>query len=205
MSQTRDTLRQLDKEALIETVVLLRARVATLEKRVAELEGKARPAAVEKTAQNWSAPSSRSWKPKPVKAIPAKRGPKVGHVGKGRPPAAPDEVLACRVEICPACGQDLTGVDQALIDSRQRVDLPPIRPVVREAQRYGVTCPCCGQYQVGAYPADFETGRVLGPHLEALVVYLHHAQPLSYQRVQHISRSFISSGLMHATNRNGLT
>jgi transposase len=206
MSQTRDTLRQLDKEELIDTIVLLRRRVATLEKRVAELEGKVRTA-VEKTPENSSVASSRSWKAKRVKAVPAKRGPKVGHVGKGRALAVPDEVVACRVAVCVACGQDLTGVNQELVDRRQQVDIPPIRPVVREAQRYGVTCPCCGQCQLGAYPADFESGRVLGQHLEALVVYLHHAHPLSYQRVQHILADILGvsvslGSLVNTVNRS---
>lgn len=191
MSQQRDKLRQLDKEALIETIVLLRARVATLEKRVAELEGKARPASVEKTPENSSVPSSQSWKARQVKVVPAKRGPKVGHVGKNRQSSVPDEIVECRVGICQACGQDLTLVQQQPAGSRQMVDIPLIRPVVREARRYGVTCPCCGQQQMAEYPAEFEAGRVLEPHLEALVVYLHHAHPLSYQRVQHILRDMV--------------
>jgi transposase len=46
---------------------------------------------------------------------------------------------------------------------------------------------------VAAYPAGFETGRLLGPHLETRVVYLHHAHPLSYQRVQHILRDMLDT------------
>jgi len=75
------------------------------------------------------------------------------------------------------------------------VDIPPVRPRVREARCYAVTCLGCGQRQVAAYPAGFETGRLLGPHLETLVVYLHHAHPLSYQRVQHILRDMLDTGV----------
>jgi len=195
MSQQRDQLRQLDKEALIETVVLLRARLATLEKRVAELEGKVRMARPDKTPENSSIPSSQGWKAKRVKKAQAKRGPKVGHIGKSRQRSVPDEIIECRVGICQQCGQDLSMESQQAVDSRQVVDIPPIRPQVREARRYGATCPSCGQYQVGAYPTEFETGRLLGPHLETLVVYLHHAHPLSYQRVQHILRDMLDTAV----------
>ena len=191
MNQSRDKLRQLDKEELIETILLLKARVATLEKRVAELEGKAQTA-VDKTADNSSVPSSKSWKGRRVKPAPAKRGPKIGHVGNSRQPAVPDEIIDCRVGACEQCGHDLTLEQQRLVGSRQVIDIPPIRPQVREARRYAVTCPCCGQHQVGAYPTEFEADRVFGAHLETLVVYLHHAHPLSYQRVQHILRDMLS-------------
>jgi transposase len=195
MSGKRDQLRQLDREELIDTILPLQARLATLEKRVAELEGKVRTAGVEKTPQNSSVPSSQGWKAKRVKKTPAKRGPKVGHIGKSRPLGTPDEVIECRVAVCQVCGHDLTGVDQQPVSSRQVVDIPPIRPRVREACCYAVTCPECGQRQVAAYPAGFETGRMLGPHLEALVVYLHHAHPLSYQRVQHILRDMLDTSV----------
>src|SRR4030043_1200961 len=97
MSQKRDQLRQLDKEDLIDTILLLRARLVTLEKRVAELEGKARAAKPNKTPENSSVPSSQAWKAKRVKKTPAKRGARVGHVGRSRQPATPDEVIECRV------------------------------------------------------------------------------------------------------------
>jgi hypothetical protein len=36
---------------------------------------------------------------------------------------------------------------------------------------------------------------LLGPHLESRVVYLHHAHPLSDQRVQHIRRDRLDTGV----------
>jgi transposase len=195
MSQKRDQLRQLDKEDLIDTILLLRARLVTLEKRVAELEGNARTAKPNKTPENSSVPSSQAWKAKREKKTPAKRGPRVGHVGRSRQPGTPDEVIECRASVCQQCGQDLTTTDQQWVGSRQVVDIPPVHPRVREARCYAVTCPRCGQRQVAAYPVGFETGRLLGPHLESLVVYLHHAHPLSYQRVQHILRDMLDTGV----------
>jgi transposase len=195
MSPKRDELRQLDKEALIDTIVRLRARLVTLEKRVAELEGQARVAAPAKSPENSSIPSSQGWTAKQVKKAQAKRGPKVGHLGKSRAFSTPDEVIECRVAVCQGCGQDLTGVEQQQVGRRQGLDIPPIRRQVREARCYAVTGPECGQQQVAAYPAGFENGRLLGPHLEALVVYLHHAHPLSYERVQHIRRDMFATAI----------
>jgi transposase len=98
-------------------------------------------------------------------------------------------------------------VDQQLGSRRQVIDLPPVRVLVREAQQYEVRCPGCGAHQVGVYPAEFEAGRLLGPNLETLVVYLHHAHPLSYQRVQHILRDVVGvqvslGSLVNTVNRS---
>jgi transposase len=70
----------------------------------------------------------------------------------------------------------------------QVMELPPIRPVVREVVRYGRYCPACQTYQRASAPEGYEPGRVLGPQLEGLVLYRHDAHPLSYERVQTILR-----------------
>jgi len=66
------------------------------------------------------------------------------------------------------------------------VEIPSVGAVVREARCYKVRCPQCGLAQGGEYPEGFERGQLLGAGLTLLVLYLHHAHPLSYQRVQHI-------------------
>ena len=58
--------------------------------------------------------------------------------------------------------------------------------IVREVVRYGRYCPCCQRYQRAEAPQGFEQGRVVGENLEQLVLYLHYAHPLSYERVARI-------------------
>ncbi len=67
MSQKRDHLRQYDTEQPIDTILRLRARLVSLEKRVAELEGKTRTAPPAKTPENSSIPSGQGRKAKRVK------------------------------------------------------------------------------------------------------------------------------------------
>lgn len=188
MSTRREQLRALDQGTLIEGYLLLEGRVRTLEKQVSDLhellEG-SKPAPP-KTPENSSIPSGQSRKANQKKSQPAKRGPKVGHHGKSRQRSEPDEIIECRVRLCLGCGQDLSTTPQREVGRHQVIDIPPIRPLVREVVRYGCCCPGCGQYQRALAPAGFEPGRVWGSHLARLVVYLHHAHPLSYQRVQHI-------------------
>lgn len=178
-------LNELNKEQLIGLVELLLARVATLEKQVAQLK-KGDETSIKKTAQNSSVPPSQDQKvnrsPKPK----AKRGSKQGHPGTSRQRMEPDEIIECRVEQCQWCGLDLSDRAQWLVGSHQVIDLPPLRPIVREARRYRTLCPHCQRQQTADYSAGFEKGRMFGPHLEQVVLYLHYAHPLSYERVQRI-------------------
>jgi transposase len=185
MKQRREQLEQLNKEALIEGYLLLEERVRSLEKQVSDLR-QLLNAKLPKTPQNSSKPSGQSQKSNKPNRPPAKHGPKVGHKGKSRERTDPDEIIECRVRACPACGEALSPLPQHLAARHQVIDIPPIRPVVRELRRYGRYCPGCGRYCRAEGLAGFEAGRVLGRNLEQWVVYLHYAHPLSQQRVQTI-------------------
>ena len=210
MNQAREKLQELDKEALIDNVLLLQGRVSELERQVRDLKQliglSPSPDLPAKTPENSSIPPSQSRKAKKSSKPKGKRGAKAGHKGTSRHRQEPDEVLECRVPVCADCGEDLSAVPQRQTGSRQVVDIPPIQPVVREARRYETTCPCCGKVQSADYPEGFEKGRKFGDNLEKLAIYLHHAHPLSYQRVQHIFRDLFSlkvsqGGLVNVVKR----
>lgn len=193
MKTRRDELRQLDKEALIDSLLLLEGRLKVLDRQVRELkrlmqwptEPGARPA---KTAQNSSVPPGQSRKANVARRVKQKRGPKAGHEGKSRENQPPDEVVECRARVCTGCGHSLVELAQERVGSRQMLDLVPLQSVVREARCYAVRCPECGVEQRGAYPEEFAREGCFGRRLEQVVLYLHHAHPLSYQRVQHLLR-----------------
>lgn len=191
MEDKRQQLQELNKERLIDGYLLLADRVRSLEKQVRDLrqllEGTSQDGPP-KTPENSSIPSGQSRKANKQARHKAKRGPKAGHVGKSRSRSEPDEIVECRVGTCSACGLDLSGLPQHEAGRHQVTDIPPIRPITCEVIRYGRYCPDCDSYQRASAPEGFEAGRVFGPHLEGLVVYLHHAHPLSYQRVQAILR-----------------
>jgi transposase len=193
MGTQREELRQEDKERLIDTIELLNARVNSLEKQVRELKKLLQlpseaAVRVEKTPKNSSKPSGSSYKAQLPKRVAQKRGPKVGHVGQSRANSPADEVVDCQAKQCSECGEVLEGLAQRVIGSRQVIEIPPFAYTVREARCYEVDCPNCGARQRGTYPAGFEAGQTFGARLEQVVLYLHHAHPLSYQRVQHIMR-----------------
>lgn len=181
----RQELEQLDKAALIGGYVLLEQRLATLEGQMNALK-QALGIKSEKTPSNSSVPPSQGPKANQKPKKKAKRGPKKGHPGKSRQRQSPDEIIECYVSHCTCCGHDLSRLPQHEAGRHQRIDLPAIRPVVREVVRYGRYCPNCLTYQRAMTPTSYEPGRVLGPHLEGMVLYLHYAHPLSYERVQTI-------------------
>lgn len=188
MSKRREQLQQLSKEKLIENHLLLEKRVQTLEKQVSDLRDllEKRLPKPSKTSANSSIPPSRDEKvnrePKPAK----KRGPKMGHEGKSRSRIEPDETVECHVAICGCCGEDLSQHPQHEAARRQVIDLPPIQPIVRDIVRYGCYCPSCETYQRAETPPEHESKGMFGRNVEQLVLYLHYAHPLSYQRVQRI-------------------
>ncbi len=176
-------LEELNKGQLIELVELLVARVLTLDKRVAQLT-KGTGKSVKKTSQNSSVPPSQDQKANRAKKDKKKRGAKPGHVGKSRQRVKAKEIVEHRVLQCHECGEDLSQRLQWLVGRRQVVDLPVVRPIVRDGLCYQTTCPNCKCQQTATYGEGFEKGRMFGSNLEQLVLYLHYAHPLSYGRVQ---------------------
>jgi len=189
-NKRRQELEKLDKADLIEGYLLLEKRLATLEAQMNALK-QAFGIKPEKTSSNSSVPPSQSQKHNLNAKKKAKRGPKKGHAGTGRQRQEPDEVVECRVDECGCCGHDLSRLPQHEVGRHQIVDLPPMRPIVREVVRYGRFCVSCGNYQRATSPIGYERGRVFGPNLEGLVLYLHYAHPLSYERVQTILSDMI--------------
>lgn len=188
MTDRRKQLEQLSKEELIENHLLLEKRIKTLEKQVADLRDlllsqQPRP---RKTARNSSLPPSQSPKANQSTRRQVKRGPKDGHKGVSRERTEPDDTVECRVVRCGCCGEDLSHLPQHEAGRHQVIDIPKVQPVIRDIVRYGRYCPGCETYQRADLPPDIEPGRVFGPHIEQLVLYLHYAHPLSYQRVQRI-------------------
>lgn len=203
MSKIEENLEQLNKEDLIELVKLLSGRVKTLERRVEQLLD--RPKAekkVKKTPENSSIPPSRAEKGNIEEKVKAKRGPKFGHVGKSRERVEPDEIIDYRLEFCGECGHNLEEAKHWFVGRHQVIDIPPIKPIVREARRYRVTCPCCKKQQTANYVEGFEKGRKFGANLESLCLYLHYAHPLSYKRVRDILQEICGLSISNGAVQN---
>jgi hypothetical protein len=79
------------------------------------------------------------------------------------------------------CGQDLTGVAEALIDTRQVIDILVIKPVCVEHRIYRKIC-SCGHTIDSDFPAHLIAKVQYGANVESLAGYLHARQYLPYQR-----------------------
>jgi transposase len=182
-------LARLSPAALIAVVRALEAELAAVRAELAALREQPRPPA--KTPANASVPPAKAFKrtrrqPSTVDQPALKRGPKYGHPGTSRARVAPDGVdvvLPCRPTACGACGHALPRTGGQLAGRRQVIELPPIRPLVLEAQRYRVRCKHCQHHTVGAYPADFATHGRFGPQLHAQIALWHEQQHIGYDRL----------------------
>ena len=135
----------------------------------------------QKTARNSSTPPSQDKKANAPKRKSKRR--------KGRPgiartlDAAPDKVVHALAKICPHCALILLAGDQKPIQVYDRIEIPPIKPVVTRVHLYGGSCPGCCQYFTAPVAPDLAPGSPFGRSIEELVVFLHYTQAVSYARL----------------------
>lgn len=169
------------------TLTQAEARIAALEAEIAALRGGGPP---KKTPTNSSLPPAKGWKARrpdpPAGTARATRGPKPGHAGTSRTRAQRDQidiVLPCRPRDCGQCGAALPALGGSVVGRRQVLEIPPLRPVVIEAQRVRVRCRRCGHGTVGRYPDGFGVTGAFGPRLVATAALLHEEHHVAYARL----------------------
>jgi transposase len=95
----------------------------------------------------------------------------LGRPGGGRKLAAePDRFVTARPTHCRHCGTALPADDHVLHARYDKIDLPPVRPVVAPV------------------PEGLEEGTSFGPGLVAAALYLRYVHALSYQRLSRLFR-----------------
>ena len=159
----RSDLERLSKEELIELVLRLQ-----------------RP---QKTSRTSSKPPSTDRKEQREKSKPG--GAKPGHEGHSRTLSeTADRVVDHRPEQCPRCQAALASdVPAEPVSVHERIELPPVKPLVEHHRRLAVRCPVCGARVVAAVPSAAK-GTPFGPRLHAVATYLKTVQALSYERLQ---------------------
>ena len=192
-----------EKDALIRT---LWQRLEAAERRISELE--ARLGEPSKTPDNSSLPPSKGAKPNQAEKT-RRNGPRQGSLGRkggGRPLAVnPDVTVVAKALTCVHCQAALTDADQVLHDLYDKVDLPPVRPVVTRVQRYAGHCQCCEQVSLAPVPASLEPGTPFSVNILALAIYLRFTHAISYRRLNrlflHLFALQISEGALDAMFR----
>lgn len=176
-------------DALVAEVAALKAENAALTARVAQLEAKLNEPP--KTPDNSSTPPSKGQKAN-RNAKEKRSGPRAGSVGRkggGRALAEePDQFVTAKAASCRHCGTALADGDHVLHGRYDKIDLPPVRPVVTRVERYAGCCSCCGQVTVAPVPEGLEDGSPFGPGIVAAAIYLRFVHAISYQR---LSRLFL--------------
>ena len=197
------TLTEAEKDALI---LALWAQVQALTARVVELEARLKEPA--KTADNSSLPPSQGHKAnRPERTGPS--GPRQGSLGRpggGRSLAEePDQFVIAKAVACAHCRAALGAGDHVLHARYDKVDLPPIRPVVTRVERYVGHCPCCGGTTLAPVPDGMEEGSPFGVSVLAQALYLRFTHAISYQRLTrlfvHLFALQVSEGALDAMFR----
>lgn len=192
-----------EKDALI---LALWQRLEAAERRIVELETKL--AEPPKRPDNSSLPPSKGQKSHRAEET-KRNGPRQGSLGRkggGRSLACnPDATVVAKALACVHCQAALSDADQVLHDLYDKVDLPPVRPVVTRVERYAGHCPRCDQVSLAPVPQGLEPGTPFSVNILALAIYLRFTHAISYQRLSrlflHLFALQISEGALDAMFR----
>ena len=185
----------------------VRARLESLERRIAELEQR-----LNTNSTNSSRPPSSD--PPSVKRPPQgrptgkKRGGQPGHRHHRRalvPPERLRQVLDCKPPTCRRCGHDLHGEDPEPL-RHQVAEVPPVQPVVDEYRLHRLTCPRCRRSTCAALPPGVPSG-AFGPRLRAILSLLAGAYRLGKRPIRQMAHDLfglsISTGMTCRLERQG--
>lgn len=169
-------------ESQQKAIELLVARITVLDAELAFYKNK------KNSGNAHIAPSMDQNRPKKNQSLRPKTDNKVG----GQP-GHPGKTLECSTIIdkmvehipqyCNCCGEDLTALPARLLEARQVIDIPIIKPFCTEHRIYSKTC-SCGQHMQSAFPANVTASVQYGAGVESLAGYLHARQYLPYKRMQ---------------------
>jgi len=175
----KNDIKQLDAEAKDALIVALWEEVQKLRLQLVK-----KP---KKTSKNSSLPPAKGFKAQVKskdKASEIKRAGSIGREGGGRPLSEnPDQIITAKINSCQGCGTNLSSSLQQLIQRYEKIDIPPIKPVVTRVERYSCTCPECGQQQLAPVPVGMEPGSPFGPRIAALVTTMRYGHGISYCRM----------------------
>lgn len=155
-------------------------------------------------------PSSDMSKPKRNQSLRRKSGKKAGgqygHPGKTLEwNENPDEFLEHVPNTCGQCGENLIDKRKQYVESRQVIDIPPIKVICTEHQIFSKRC-SCGHINCGEFPASVQSIVQYGSNIEAMIAYLHTRQYIPYKRMHEFFECIMNlkistGGLNHILQR----
>ena len=142
---------------------------------------------LEKTSKNSSLPPAKGFKAEVnnLEEIESNRAGSIGREGGGRQLSKnPDQTIKATVKSCAGCGKEIAESMQVLLERYDKIDIPPIKPIVTRIERYGCKCGHCGQEQIAAVPVGMEAKSPFGDRIAALVTTMRYSHGISYGRMQ---------------------
>lgn len=125
----------------------------------------------------------------------------------------PDQNIKLKSDICSYCGNNLKSQNATLKDSRQVFDIPPIKPLVIQYDRFSIQC-SCGCTNTPHFPEHVNAHVQYGPNVRSLVNYFSVRQYIPFKRLTEVlsdcfgipcSQGFIANTLARsATKANGV-
>lgn len=163
---SRETLMELSKERLVDIIFLQAERIASLEKRIEELETRLNA----NSSNSNRPPSSDIPFKKPVKETgkKGKPGAKKGHKGHRQQMLEPTKTEPVVPMRCP-CGCD-TYNELTPFYTHQHIELPEIEMDVTHFVLYKGRCAGCGKMNRAHVPTEYRTG--FGPRMTAVIAEL---------------------------------
>jgi transposase len=129
-----------------------------------------------------------------------KSGGQPGHQGSSLSwSSTPDEIIEQHVERCEVCQHDLHGLAVWRAESRQVVDLPAPRLLVREYRAEQKQCPDCQHLTRAAFPAGVQAPLQYGTNVGAIAVYLVEQQLLPLARACEVMRDMLGVQMSEGT------
>ena len=184
-----------------------------LKRRIAELEA----AAVVRDSHNSSLPPALD--PPAAKAANAIRrtrslrrpsgkrpGGQPGHPGHTRARVEePDQVVTHAPRECRGCGASLSSGYIVRCESRQVIDLPPVKPWVVEHRALTKRCRSCDELTKGRFPKEVKAAVQYGRGVRARAAYLVNYQLLPYRRAAELLTDFFSCPISPGSVRRIIT
>lgn len=187
---TREHLLQLDKETLVDLLLVALTRIDELEQQVARQNERIQKLEdqLAKNSQNSGKPPSSDGLQKPKtrslrRQSGKRKGGQKGHKGQTlKMVSNPHHREVQPLTTCPHCTHDLSQVVAIEHEKRQLFDLPPIEIEVTEYQAEIKHCPHCQQQAKAPFPEHITAPVQYGPRLKAQAVYLNQYQLLPWAR-----------------------
>lgn len=206
---SKEELRKLDKEQLVDLVYDLLIKVDALTAQVQTLQSEVNRLKTRKNSRNSSFPPSQDICPMKNQSLREKSnkksGGQPGHKGETLLMSPnPGNVIEHKPdETCSRCGKIHSEEAYQMIGKRQVIDIPVIKASIVEHQIFQSTC-SCGCVTEGHYPAGITAPVQYGNNLISLTAYLSSRQYVPYNRLSELIKSITNISISEGTIYNML-